>query len=130
MPLQSLLALFWCIIERGEVSIEDPQTDNHLHSKCAPGDSPNPCRSIKQPSRAGDEGAGSVAVRLPLANKPGGPAPAATSIPHAMCYLFIENAVDGEICYELFDVGIGRMCFAPALHHYGEFPPWPSRQLA
>lgn len=68
-----------------------------------------------------------VAVRLPLAIKPRGPAPTAASVPHPVCNLSTDKATDGEICYEVFEVGIGRKCFAPGLHHYGEFPPWPPR---
>jgi hypothetical protein len=34
----------------------------------------------------------------------------------------VENNTGGELCYEVFDTGIGRKCFPSGRHFYGRFP--------
>ncbi len=36
--------------------------------------------------------------------------------------VYVENNTGGELCYEVYDTGIGRKCFSSGTHFYGRFP--------
>ncbi len=46
--------------------------------------------------------------------------PELVSIPMATVY--IQNDTGGELCYEVYDTGIGMQCYEAGEHLYGSFP--------
>lgn len=68
------------------------------------------------------EGTPTLWVYLPLMRLDPTPTATPTPTPPPKCMVYVQNDTGGQLCYEVYNTGIGRKCFSGGRHLYGSFP--------